>query len=172
MRASIEQFLGQVAQRGSWVGGGSVAALSAALSAALLEKLVHQRPSIRRLHAIRRECVALMARDAKAFARVIRAIRSGDSRAFRRTLTAATEIPLRVFEGAEAVQTMCRVAQRSVKPRFQSDLRCAMAVALAAAESARTLIQTNLDWLNDPVYSRRIRHRLQVAQRYGRSTAR
>jgi formiminotetrahydrofolate cyclodeaminase len=113
-----------------------------------------------------------MTRDAEAFARVIRAIRSGDPRAFHRTLTAATEIPVRVFEGAEVVQAMCRAAQRSVKPRFQSDLRCAMAVALAAAESARTLIQTNLEWLDDPAYSRRIRHRLQVTQRYDRSTAR
>lgn len=168
MRASIEEFLGQVARRGSWVGGGSVAAFSGALAAALLEKLIHQRSSVRRLQAIRRECVALMTRDAEAFARVIQATRSDDRRAFRRTLAAATEIPLRVFEGAEAVQAMCRGAQRSVKPRFQSDLRCAMAVAMAAAESARTLIQTNLEWLDDPSYARRIRRRLQAAQPHAR----
>jgi hypothetical protein len=40
-----------------------------------------------------------------------------------------------------------------------------MALALAAGESARTLIVTNLNWLNDPAYARRIRHRLQMASR-------
>jgi formiminotetrahydrofolate cyclodeaminase len=145
-----------------------VAALSAALSAALLEKLIHHRPSLRRLHAIRLECAGLITRDAEAFARVVRALRSGDSRAFRSSLRAATEIPVRVFESAEAVQAICRGAQRSVKPRFQSDLRCAMAVAMAAAESARSLIQTNVEWLDDPAHARRVRRRLQAAQQHAR----
>ncbi|MBI2104758.1 MAG: cyclodeaminase/cyclohydrolase family protein [Candidatus Omnitrophica bacterium] len=163
MQGSIEQFLAQVARRGSWVGGGSVAAFSAALSAALLEKLVHDPAAARRLGAVRRECLALLDRDAEAFARVIRTTRRKDRRAFRAALQAATEVPCRVFEHAQRVQAACRAAQQAVKPRFQSDLRCAMAVAIAAGESARTLIHTNLAWLNDPAYAKRIRRRLQAA---------
>ena len=169
MQGSLEQFLEQVARRGSWVGGGSVAALSAALAAALLEKLVHGPRTASRLRRVRRECVALIRRDAELFARVVRATRTKNRRAFERSLKAATDVPCRVFERAQAVQAACRAAQRAVKPQFQSDLRCAMALALAAAESARTLIHTNLAWLDDQAYARATRRRLQTAsQRHGR----
>ena len=70
-----------------------------------------------------------------------------------------------MFEHAERLQAVCRAAQRAVKPQFQSDLRCAMAVARAAVESARTLAHTNLTWLNDRVYTQKIERRLQAAQR-------
>ena len=169
MLGSLEQFLDQLARRGSWVGGGSVAALSAALAAALLEKLIHKPQTVRRLREARQECVALIRRDAETFARVVQATRTKNRPAFARSLKAATDVPCRVFERAQAVQAACRAAQREVKPQFQSDLRCAMALALAAAESARTLIQTNLAWLNDQAYTRAIRRRLQTAsQRHGR----
>jgi formiminotetrahydrofolate cyclodeaminase len=142
-----------------------VAALAAALSAALLEKLVHRSALIARLRRVRRECEALIQRDAELFARVIQATRQPDRRSFRRALRAATDVPCRVFEDALIIQRACRAARQAVKPRFQSDLRCAMAVALAAAESARTLIQTNLAWLDDPAYARGVRRRLQSASR-------
>ena len=165
MQGSLEQFLEDVAQRGSWVGGGSVAALSAALSAALLEKLVYRPQVARRLRRMRRACVVLMERDAEMFAHVIQATRAHQRQAFTRALKTATEVPCRVFEHAQAIQSTCRAAQRSVNPRLQSDLRCAMALAMAASESARTLIQTNLTWLNDRAYTRTIQRRLQSATR-------
>ena len=163
MSVSLEELLRQVARKGSWVGGGSVAAICAALSAALLEKLVIQPTAAKRLRRIRRACLALIPRDARAFSQAIQATRHSDRRRFRRSLKAATEVPWQVFAHAQTVQGMCEAAQRSVKPRFQSDLRCALAVALAAGESARTLIHTNLAWLNDAAYTRMMRRRLQSA---------
>ena len=161
MQESLEQFLEQVARRGSWVGGGSVAAVGAALAAALLEKLVIRPDIARRLRRIRRECIRLIQRDAESFSRVIAATRAGDRSAFRRTLKAATDVPYLVFEHSQAIQAACWSAQRAVKPKFQSDLRCAMALALAAAESARTLISTNLAWLNDRAYTKKMQRQLQ-----------
>ena len=134
--------------------------MSAALSAALLEKLV-VRPSLaRQLRRIRRSCVALIPKDAERFSRVIQAMRRSDRRVFRQRLKAATEVPWQVFAHAQAVQSACRAAQRSIKPRFRSDLRCVVALARAASQSAHALIETNLQWLDDPVYRRRIRSRL------------
>jgi len=159
LEASLDNFLDQVAHRGSWKGGGSVAALSAALAAALLEKLVIDSSRSRRLRAIRRECVELIERDARLFARVIQATRAQDRQAFRRALRAATDVPRRVYRHAVHVQEQCRRARRVVKPRFQSDLRCAAAVAAAAAVSAHALIATNLAWLNDTPDSSRAQHR-------------
>lgn len=166
MQGSLEQFLEQVARRGSWIGGGSVAALSAALAAALLEKLFARPREAQALREIRRRCLPLIRLDAERFARVIQATRGGNRRAFRLALKSATDVPSQVFEHAQAIQAACRRAQRSVKPQFQSDLRCAMAVALAAGESARTLILTNLAWLNDPSHAKRVQRRLHAAQRH------
>jgi hypothetical protein len=70
-----------------------------------------------------------------------------------------------VFDRAQRLEAVCQAAQQAVKPRFQSDLRCAMALAMASSESARTLILTNLAWLDDPQYSKRMRHRLQTSAR-------
>ena len=165
MHGSLEQFLEQVARRGSWVGGGSVSALSAALAAALLEKLIADPRQARHLRQLRRACVGLIQRDATAFARVIQATRAKNRQAFHRSLKAATNVPCQVFAHAQAIQAACRKAQRAIKPRFQSDLRCAMALALAAAESARTLIHTNLHWLNDRAYARTVWRRLQATSR-------
>ena len=145
------------------MGGGSVAALSAALSAALLEKLVVDPRTVRRLRRMWRECLALIDRDATTFARVIQATRTKNQAAFRRSLKRAIDVPRRVFEHAWAVQATCRTTERAVKPQLHSDLRCARALAHAAAESARALIETNLRWLGDPAYATRIRRQLTAA---------
>jgi len=161
---SIEQFLGQVARQGSWVGGGSVAAFSAALSAALLEKLVHHSSTARRLRAIRADCLRLMDRDATTFAKVIQATRASHRGNFRRSLKAAIEVPTRVAEQAGAVRAGCKAAERLVHPKFRSDLRCARALADAAEEGAQALIATNLSWLKDRSYANVIRRRLSAAR--------
>jgi len=160
MPHSLEQLLEQVARRGSWLGGGSAAALTAALSAALLEKVVTRPRLAQRLRRRRQVCTQLIHRDARMFARVIEATRTSNPRAVQRRLKAATDVPCRVFEHAQAVQQACRAARRSVKPQLQSDLRCALALAEAAGASARVLIQTNLAWLKDAAYARRVRRRL------------
>lgn len=165
MRVSIEQFLEQVARRGSCWGGGSVTAFNASLSAALLEKLLPLGPAARRLRRIRRGCLALIERDARAFAGVMRATRAGDRMVFRRSLKTATEIPCRVYEHAQILRALCRNARRRVRPRFRSDLRCAAAIASATDRSARALIQANLAWLRDRGYAERIHRRLKAAAR-------
>jgi len=147
-----------------------VAALGAALSAALLEKLAAQPQTVRRLRAVRHECLRLVDADATTFARVIRATRQHQRPAFRRALKAATDVPARVVLLSHQLQAEGRSTQRLTKPQFQSDVRCALALARAAGEGARALIKTNLIWLGDGAYARRIRRRLPpVSQSHVRS---
>lgn len=164
LSGSFEQFLEQVARRGSWIGGGSVAAAGAALAAALLEKLLVHPRQILRLRARRRACMRLVERDAKVFARVIAAMRSETPRAFQRALKTAIEVPCDVHAHAQAVERAGRAAGRQINPRFQSDLRCALAFAAAAKHASRALIDTNLAWLQDRGYARRVRRRLRDAR--------
>ena len=165
MHGSLEHFLDEVARRGSWFGGGSAAALTAALSAALLEKLLAQPPAAHRVGRIRRDCAALIQRDADTFARVIAATRLRRRQAFARALKTATGVPCRIAIHARKLAATCRAARRLVKPRLQSDLRCALALANAADAAACALIDTNLVWLNEPGYTRMIRRRLRTAAR-------
>jgi formiminotetrahydrofolate cyclodeaminase len=160
MPESLEQVLEQAARRGSWVGGGSMAALSAAAAAALAEKLSLNARLSRQLRTMRRECLRLMRQDAASFARVISATRRPDRQAFRAALQRATDIPCQVAERAGTIQTACRRLQGALTPRLRPDLVCARALAQAAHAAACALIETNLAWLRDRVYSRMIRRRL------------
>ena len=163
MARSLDAFLEEVARRGSWLGGGTVAAVSLALAAALVEKLAVQPAAARRLRRIRRECLRWAEQDAQRFANVIEAMRQ-DGHRFPQALRAATEIPWHVFQRSHVVQGACRAAQRSVNARFHSDLRCAMALAQAAGAGAHALIETNLTWLKDRRYTRTMRRRLAAAR--------
>jgi len=142
-----------------------VAALTAAAAAALLQKLIIRPQAIRQLEAVRRECLALIERDAATFSEAIAALRISRRAPFARALKQATEVPWRVFANAQIVRAMGRREQRAIKPQFQSDVRCALALAQAAAASAQTLIRTNLAWLKDRAYAARMRQRLRRALR-------
>jgi formiminotetrahydrofolate cyclodeaminase len=144
---SFEQLLDEIAHRGSWLGGGSVAAASLALAASLLEKLLPQPVGRRRMRRLRRECVRLIDGDARAFAQVIAATRQRDRTILRRRLKAATAIPLRIRRHAATAKHLCQAAGRSVPPRLQSDLRCVTALAQASAMAAGILAATNRAWL-------------------------
>lgn len=156
----VDGLLAKTATKGSWYGGGSAAALCVALAAALLEKLAQQPRLIAELGAIRRRGAALVDRDAETFARIIYALHRRNRRASRRALTTATEIPRQVFRDARRLLVLSRAVRRTISPRYRVDLNCAVAIAKAAGTSARGLIMTNLAWLADPAYSRRLRREL------------
>ncbi|MBI4597376.1 MAG: cyclodeaminase/cyclohydrolase family protein [Candidatus Omnitrophica bacterium] len=160
MHVPLSKFLGQVAQQGSWYGGGTAAALGVGLSAALLEKLAHHPADRKRLKQIRQRSLWLAERDAAVFAGVIAACRTGRRGTFRQALRAAVEVPCRVYEDAQAVRALGRKIQRTIAPRLQSDVRCAMALAEAGQAGAQGFINANLAWLNDRAYALRIRRRL------------
>lgn len=160
VRQSIEQLLDEVARRGSWFGGGSVAALSTALAAALLEKLSVAQATVIRLRGIRCECLRLVEQDARTFASVIAATRTRRQATFRSRLKAAIDVPCRIVERAQTIQRLAREQAGRIKPQFRSDLQCVSALATSAETAARALINTNLAWLNDPRYRLAIHRRL------------
>ena len=111
----------------------------------------------------------LIQRDAEMFARAISATRRDDGQAFRRALRAATEVQEEVLASSRTIQAASRAAQRTIKPRFRSDLRCVSVLAVACGQAARTLIQTNRAWLRDRAYSTQVRRRLRTSTRRDRS---
>jgi formiminotetrahydrofolate cyclodeaminase len=172
---SLEQLLNQTATRGSWYGGGSVAAMACAASAALLEKLLNPvassraggavtpHPASKSMRAIRATTLRLIQRDAQAFSRVIKAYYQHDKAAIRRSLKEATEIPLTIALSARRVTATARQLKPQIKPRYRSDLTCVEALATAARTAAEAFVDTNLAWLNDAAYTARVRKQLALA---------
>ena len=160
MSAPLEHVLSQVARKGSWYGGGTAAALGVGISAALLQKLAQRSGDQKRLEAIRHLALRLAEEDAEVFARVIAACRHNGSAAKSKALKRAVEIPCQVYESASRVHAIGQRLRRSIKPRFQSDVRCALALAQAGRQAAKGFIEANLMWLNEPRYARIIRRRL------------
>ena len=167
----VDRLLAKIAAKGSWYGGGSAAALCCALAATLIEKLARQPRLAAELGAIRRRGLGLIDHDAETFARVIRSLsrpprqvhsagRGRNRPASRRALKAAIDVPRQVFRDARRLLVLSRTVRRAVSPRYRVDLDCAVAIATAAVASARGLVKTNLAWLGDPVYSRRIRKQI------------
>ena len=160
MNPSVQQLLNQVAKRGSWYGGGSAAALACALAAALLEKLTNGSPAARSSRQMRSRCTPLIERDAKAFSRVIQAYYQQDRSAARRALKAAIDIPITVYTSSQQVLALGQKARRMIRPKFRSDLTCVLALAEASRQASLALIETNLAWLGDRAYSRRVKQQL------------
>ena len=157
---SLEQFLKLTATRGSWYGGGSAVALACALSAALLEKLVDQSPYAASLRALRVRCAQLVEEDAVTFAGVIKAYYQQDRAAAKRSLKGAIAIPVAVHEAARRILTAAQEARKRINPRYRSDLTCVVALARAARVASEAFIDTNLKWLDDPAYARRVTKQL------------
>ena len=124
-----------------------MAALSLGLSAALLEKLAHRPEDRKRLNAIWRRSLHLAEQDAVVFARVIAATRTGRRSAVVSALKRAIAVPAQVAKDAGAMQRMGARLRRSIKPRFQSDVRCAIAIAKASETAAQGFVDANRQWL-------------------------
>ncbi len=165
LRGSVEDLLDQVARRGSWYGGGSVAALAAATAFALLEKLSLKASTLKKLKRLRKECLALVDKDAVSFARAINGMRLGRRSVFVSRLKVATEVPYRVLSNAYTIKAVGKVYQKTIKPQFQSDVRCALTLAQAAADSAETFIETNCAWLKEHAYTTGMHKRVHRAKR-------
>ena len=145
--SSVRQLLEQTADRRSSYGGGSAAAFSCALAAALVEKLAGRTGSATTARRLRACCTRLIEADAQAFARVVRAGARQDRQTLRRALTVATDIPCQVGECAQQVLSIARRIRARVSPSYRVDLDCAQALARAAKQSAQALVTANRAWI-------------------------
>ena len=147
---ALPRFLDALAAPTPAPGGGTVAALSVALSAALTAMAARLSPR----HApdadqVAAECVALRHRaaslgdeDAVAYAAVIAARREG--RDDRDALSAAADVPLAVAECAERVAFLAGALCERGNPALRGDARTAALLAAAGAEAAAVLVGINL----------------------------
>lgn len=165
----MDDFLDHLASGPPVPGGGSAAALTAAVSAGLVSMvcLVTARHSSgceglagveREANELRAHLVTLMGDDARAFEAVLEARRApGDQRAIvvRETLRRATTIPLDVAQAAHRILGLCARIAASARPSTMADLGVAAALAGAAFDGATLTARVNLRDLDDPAFTAR-----------------
>ena len=137
-------------------GGGSSAALTAALAAALVEKIAgktkrHERRAgtlHTKARALRLRLTRAIQEDAQSYWRVVLAFRKRDKRAALRALVRATAIPQRVIKDAREVVRLIRTLKPIASKVWHSDLQCAWLLAEASAGAGLALVIANQQFMS------------------------
>lgn len=172
---TVQSYLERLASEEPEPGGGSVAALVGALSAALIsmvanltlgkEKYAGVEEEMTELkvtsETLRAELTDLITEDAQAYGKVAEAMklpRDSEAQKERRrlllqaALKAAAETPLAVAEAAVDVARLALPAAEKGNPNAVSDAGVAVVLADAAAQAAALNVRINLVWMEDETF--------------------
>jgi formiminotetrahydrofolate cyclodeaminase len=133
-------------------GGGSSAALGAALAAALVEMTAYLRgddPTAARARELRERALELADEDISSYAPVLEALRlpaTDPERAARvqAALAAASRTPLAIAETAAELAELGAAVTRASSPSVRGDALAGVLVAEASAVAAAALVEVNL----------------------------
>jgi len=158
LNATLAGFLDGLAARTPAPGGGSVAAVTCAMAAGLVEMAAAFDGSGaldgvgERAHELRRQAAALADADGAAYAEVLEALRmpAGPGRTARLDLAVAGAIdcPMQVLEIAAEVATLAADVAARGNRNLEGDAITGALLAEAAARSAATLAQLNVSMLS------------------------
>ena len=173
---TVTDFLDELASKAPAPGGGSVAALSGALGAALvsmvcnltLGKKVYAdvqddiEDLLAQSEALRQELTDLLAEDVKAYSGYSAAAKmprdteeekAARSEAMQSALQIATDVPLAIANAAVRVMDLCMPAAEKGNKWAVSDAGVAVLVAEAAVRSAALNVLINLGSLKDKEFA-------------------
>lgn len=179
----ISEFLDLLASDAPAPGGGSVAALGAALGAALVSMVTNltvgkekyrenwaEMESVRgQSEALRTEFVKLMNEDTEAFNAFMRVMKmprdTDEQKAARKTAMAgatklATEVPLRTLEKCAELANLAVKAIRFGNSNAVSDGGSAALLAEAAGKAAAYNVRINLSGITDESFDAAVRTRM------------
>lgn len=142
---TIEEFLGELAARKPTPGGGSVAALSGALSAALVcmaAEFSQNKDVSEQARTLMNTLMHLVDRDAQAFA--------------SRDLKEATRVPLQTAKHSYAVLKLSGALLETCNPKAITDIGVAAKMAEAAIKGAMLNVEVNLVSIGDEDYKQDI----------------
>lgn len=179
----IRDFLEALASAEPTPGGGSAAALSGALAAALVsmvcnltlgkkgyEAVQGEMETIRmRSEALRGELICLLEADMRAYQCVMATYRlprrtaeekAAREAALQKALVEATEVPLAIAQACAEVMELALPAAQKGNRWAASDAGVAALLAEAALHGALLNVRTNLGGLSDEALAQRVRERM------------
>ena len=172
----VSQFLTELASSAPAPGGGSVAALSGALGAALVsmvcnltvgkKKYADVEKDIQALlensEGLRHKLADLLQADVQAYTAVSQAMKmpratdeekAARAEVMQQALKKATEVPLQIAEACAEVIALCQPAAEKGNKNAVSDAGVAILMAEAGLRSAALNILINLGWIEDQRYT-------------------
>jgi len=169
-KLTISKFLDEVASESPTPGGGSVAAISGAQAAALIEMvcaLTLKHESYKSVHKkvlsfkkesnlLRKKMYTLCDSDAKSFNAVIKAYKSKDAGGIQKTLKGATEVPLLTYKIAIRLEQIASDLVRTGNRNAVSDAKSALYLAKAAKQSALENVKINLKEINEKKFIEKV----------------
>jgi formiminotetrahydrofolate cyclodeaminase len=180
---SLEAFVNALASSSPTPGGGSVAALSGALGAALVsmvcnltvgkKKYAMVQEDVAQLlgqsERLRAQLIGLIEADAQVFTQVSQAMKmprkTDEEKANRaakmeEALKAATHVPMEVAEACVGIMNLCRPVAEKGNANVVSDAGVAILMAEAGLRSAALNVLINLGWIKDQDFVSVMRARL------------
>jgi methenyltetrahydrofolate cyclohydrolase len=159
----LRTFLADLAAKTPTPGGGSVAALVAALAAAQARMVIeytvgkpkfaahepHLREALEELKRAEAAFAELMDEDMAAYERLSVARKCADPAEQQRAVATATAVPMELVAMAGAVAGVLDEIKTCVNPHLLSDLKVSAILMLAAARSASLNVEINLRELTD-----------------------
>ncbi|HYL14180.1 MAG TPA: glutamate formimidoyltransferase [Terriglobales bacterium] len=168
LRAGVEPFIEQLAAPTATPGGGSAAAATGAMAAALANMVAAMSrgkkaylqyenqlsTAIGRLTQLREELKTAIDADAESFNTVMKAYKQAKESAegngiIEAALRQATSVPLGVAERAREVAQIAESLKPITNPNMKSDLTTSMALAQAAIQGALANVEVNLESMKD-----------------------
>ena len=169
---SMKTFLDELSSSAPAPGGGSVAALSGALGAALISMVSNltigkkkytdvQKEIIELLkksERLRKELIDLLEADIKVYTELSQTMKmprdtdeqkTARAKAMDKALKAATDVPMRVAEACVSVMDLCRPAAERGNVNAVSDVGVGVLMAEAGLRSAALNVLINLGWIKD-----------------------
>ena len=168
----VSQFLTELASSAPAPGGGSVAALSGALGAALVSMVCNLTVGKKRYADVEKDIKALLENseglrhkladllqaDVQAYTAVSQAMKmpratdeekAARAKVMQQALKKATEVPLQIAEACVEVIALCQPAAEKGNKNAVSDAGVAILMAEAGLRSAALNILINLGWIED-----------------------
>jgi len=181
----VKLFLDELSSAAPAPGGGSIAALSGALGAALIsmvsnltigkEKYADVQDEIKVLlgesESLRRELIELLEADVRVYTELSETMKmprdteeqnAARAQAMDRALKAATNVPMQVAEACVAVMDLCRPAAEKGNINAVSDVGVAVLIAEAGLRSAALNVLINLAWIKDETFVKETRNKLDI----------
>lgn len=167
---TIEKFLDELASKSPAPGGGSIAALSGALSAALVsmvcrltigkKKYREVQKEIKKIlnasEKLREELTKLIDEDTKAYNQVVKAFKLSGRPDIEKVLKQAAEVPLETAQNCKKVLELAiRVAKIGNKNAL-SDIKIAKLLAQTGIKAAILNVKINLSLIKDKRFKERV----------------
>jgi formiminotetrahydrofolate cyclodeaminase len=173
---AVSQFLDELASSAPAPGGGSVAALSGALGAALVSMVcnltigkkkyaqVEQdvKAILEKSESLRQRLVDLLQADVQAYTAVSQAMKmprdteeeqAARNEAMQEALKAATEVPMQIADACVEVIALCLPVAEKGNRNAVSDAGVAILMAEAGLRSAALNVLINLGWIDDQKFN-------------------